>query len=609
MSSEELNRHGERAGSSAETAIREIKLLIQAKYPIVYLLTWEEERVTRQIQEIAGSLGIQNVRCWSASKGFSSDSARDQVPDAIAALDEIAKAEDNGISIFYDFHAFLSKESAGRALFTRKLRDLAIEFRQNKNMRTLILVSPVPAIPDELEKDVTLIDYPLPEVPEIEAILNAVVADTGTNYVLSDEDKDKMLRAALGLTENEIRNVFSKALVGSGRIDRDDISFILEEKKQIIRKSGILEYYELQDQFDSIGGLGVLKDWLRQRANSFTEKARGFGLPEPKGILLVGVPGCGKSLSAKAVAWEWKQPLLRLDIGKIFGGLVGASEENIRRSIKIAGSVSPTILWMDEIEKGFAGMKSSGDSGVTARVFGTLLTWMQEKTKPVFVIATANDISKLPPELLRKGRFDEIFFVDLPAADEIQDIFGIHLRKRSRDPQGYDLKALAKKAEGYTGAEIEQVIVSALYDAYNSGRALDTSLIEKNLKETVPLSRTMETEITALRRWAQKRARLASGTGRQAPTPPTGAIAHDRKFRVPFRFGNEKPVETFGEFVEGCRANEAEIKEALEKGRLEAWLRANGLDALAEEAARVKEYSNTEFGVAQFVSAVENAMR
>src|SRR5690606_20433593 len=248
------------------------------------------------------------------------------------------------------------------------------------------------------------------------------------------------------------------------------------EKQQIIRKSGLLEYYPATESFDSVGGLAALKDWLNKRSVAFGEEAREFGLPAPKGILMLGVQGCGKSLCAKAVSSLWQLPLLRFDMGRMFGSLVGSSEENVRKSIAVAESVAPAILWVDEIDKAFAGSQGSGstDGGTTARVFGTFLTWLSEKTAPVFVVATANDISQLPPELMRKGRLDEIFFVDLPTEEEREEIFRIHLSRRKREPENFDLAELVAGSKEFSGAEIEQAIISALYDAFYAREELKT---------------------------------------------------------------------------------------------------------------------------------------
>ena len=292
----------------------------------------------------------------------------------------------------------------------------------------------------------------------------------------------------------------------------EDVNEVFAEKQQIIRKSGLLEYYATEENFGRIGGLTILKDWLNKRALAFTKEARAFGLPAPKGILMLGVQGCGKSLCAKAVSNQWQLPLLRFDMGRMFGSLVGSSEENVRRAIAVAESVAPAILWVDEIDKAFAGSQGSGatDGGTTARVFGTFLTWLSEKTAPVFVVATANDISQLPPELLRKGRLDEIFFVDLPSREERVEMFRIHIQKRGRDPACFNLEALAEASKDFSGAEIEEAINSALYDAfYTQGDISDDHLLTA-LAETVPLARTMDEQINRLRSWAEGRARNAS---------------------------------------------------------------------------------------------------
>jgi ATP-dependent 26S proteasome regulatory subunit len=380
----------------------------------------------------------------------------------------------------------------------------------------VIIVSPVLKIPVELEKDVTVLDVPLPDFAELLALLKnivAVVKKSGRVSIhLEPADVEALVRAALGLTSSEAENAFARAIAIDDRLDADDIQLVLEEKRQVIRKSGLLEYYPTEHGLGGIGGLEDLKGWLDRRAAAFTEEARQFGLPEPKGLLLLGVQGCGKSLTAKAIASQWRLPLLRLDMGKIFGSLIGSSEENVRRAIRMAEGVAPVVLWIDEIEKGLSGVKSSGDTdgGTGARVFGALLTWMQEKTAPVFVVATANSIEHLPPELLRKGRFDEIFFIDLPSHRERAEIFDIHLRRRRRDPARFDLARLAADARGFSGAEIEQAIISALYQAFDERTELAQLHIERALAETRPLSTTMAEEVSRLRTWAQSRARPAS---------------------------------------------------------------------------------------------------
>jgi SpoVK/Ycf46/Vps4 family AAA+-type ATPase len=420
--------------------------------------------------------------------------------------------------VLKDFHPFFQDPAVVRAL-----RELGHALKST--FTTLVLLSPTLVIPPEIEKEVSVLDVPLPGYRDLLQLLKEIVGvvrqGNRAKVELTKEDADQLIKAAQGLTLAEAENAFAKAIAHDGRLSRDDVALVLEEKRQVIRKSGLLEYYPTEEKLQNVGGLDLLKTWLARRGAAFSEAARKFGLPEPKGLLLLGVQGCGKSLTAKAIAAQWRLPLLRLDMGRIFSGLVGSSEENLRRAIHVADSVAPVVLWVDEIEKGFAGVQSSGhvDGGVTARVMGTLLTWLQEKTQPVFVVATANRIEQLPPELMRKGRFDEIFFIDLPALAERREIFSIHVAKRGRDPALYDLELLAGRAEGFSGAEIEQAVVSALYDAFAEGKELAGSHLERAVSDSLPLSTTMREDIDRLRDWARTRTRAAS-TAAPEPVPP-----------------------------------------------------------------------------------------
>ena len=316
----------------------------------------------------------------------------------------------------------------------------------------------------------------------------------------------------------EAENAFALAMVNDGCIDERDLSVILEQKIQVIRKTGILDYINTNIQISDVGGLENLKNWLNKRNNSWSESAKKYCLPAPKGVLITGVPGCGKSLTAKAMSAAWQLPLLKLDFGKIFSGIVGSSEENMRKAIKTAEAVSPSILWVDEIEKSLSGLNSNGDSGTSSRIFGTFLTWMQEKTAPVFVIATANNIEGLPPELLRKGRFDEIFFVDLPTKKERIEIFKLHLSKRLKDKEVASklelndelFEKLADLTEGFVGAEIEQAVISALYEAFFQKKPLEFQDLENVIKTIVPLTKTQKEKILQLRQWANIRAVTAT---------------------------------------------------------------------------------------------------
>jgi SpoVK/Ycf46/Vps4 family AAA+-type ATPase len=321
------------------------------------------------------------------------------------------------------------------------------------------------------------------------------------------------VHALLGLTLAEAENVLAKTLVQNRGLNEKSLGIINAEKKQIIRKSGLLEYYDTEETMESVGGLDELKNWLRKRSVVFSDQARQFGLPAPKGILLLGVQGCGKSLMAKTISNIWQLPLLRFDVGRVFGSLVGSSEHNMRRAIQVAESVSPVVFWIDEIDKAFRGSRSSSastDSGTSSRVFSTFLTWLSEKKTPVFVVATANDVTILPPELLRKGRFDEIFFVDLPYFKERKEIFRVHLSKRKMDPSKFDLDLLARSSTGYSGAEIEEAIVNGMFNVFYDKTQLTTERLLESIRQTVPLSKTMSEDIDGLRKWAAGRARQAT---------------------------------------------------------------------------------------------------
>jgi ATP-dependent 26S proteasome regulatory subunit len=493
---------------------QELETLIRARYPLIYIVSWEEKRVEDALRSISSNRG-KRMFVWTVTQGLvSSPTARDnQTRLPMAVLDLIESSNDPAIYVLKDFHPFITDTE-----LARRLRDLTYSLKTS--YKTVIILSPTLKLPPELEKEVTVVDYALPTLEDLDRLLENIVQSVRNNpqldVRLTEEERERVLEAALGLTANEAENVFARSLVEKRKFD---VNVVLTEKEQIIRKSGMLEYYRRTEGMSDVGGLDVLKDWMRKRTQAFGQRARDFGLPAPKGILLLGVQGCGKSLACKAVASQWELPLLRLDVGRVFGGIVGQSEDNMRRAIRTAESIAPTVLWLDELEKGFAGTQSSGisDGGTTARVFASFITWLQEKTAPVFVVATANRIENLPPELLRKGRFDEIFFVDLPSQEEREEIFTIHLRKRKRAPEGFDLHALAAASIGFSGAEIEQAIVSALYDAFDAGREITTEDVLGSVRSSVPLSRTMKEQIDDLRDWAGTRARNASTPAAEKP--------------------------------------------------------------------------------------------
>jgi AAA+ superfamily predicted ATPase len=511
------------SSSAVKQSRDELEVLIRARYPIIYVVTWEEERLEQRLLEIAKKRN-KTLHVWTCSQGmvqFGADPQRGKggsgsTCDPVAGLDAVLAYVEPGIFLFKDLHDHLdTRMCVGNLRNIRRLRDVAHALRDT--YKTIVMVSPIMKIPVELSKDIAVVEFGTPSVDDFNGLLDRIIDDVKDqpriSINLDAEGREKLVHAARGLTLKEAENVFAKTLVLDGKLDADDISVVFSEKQQIIRKSGTLEYYESQEKFTSVAGLENLKDWLSKRSAAFSDRAAQFGLPAPKGVLLLGVQGCGKSLCAKAASSLWKLPLLRFDIGRVFGSLVGSSEESMRRALQTAESVAPAILWIDEIDKAFAGTQGSAgsDGGTASRVFGTFLTWLSEKTAPVFVIATANDISHLPPEMLRKGRVDEIFFVDLPNEDERREIFRIHLLKRKRDPARFDLDDLARMSDGFSGAEIEEAIISGLYDAFSKGTDLDTGILKIGIAETVPLSKTMSEELNRLRNWAQGRARPSTG--------------------------------------------------------------------------------------------------
>ena len=499
--------------------MNELEVLIRARYPLIYVISWEEQRVLRQVSKIASKLG-KNVFEWSITTGLvpigtslQTQKHRDAATqDPLVALTNVIDHVDPALYVFKDFHPFLKGQNMS---VIRRMREVAASLKNT--FKTIVMVSPMFQIPPELEKDITVIDFDLPKEKDFTALLGRIIEEVKGNPKLNVKIDSKMreqiVHALLGLTLVEGENVLAKTLVQDRGFGEKSLEVINNEKKQIIRKNGLLQYYDAEEKLESVGGLDALKNWLVKRSVVFTDQARDFGLPAPKGVLLLGVQGCGKSLMAKTISNIWKLPLLRFDVGQVFGSLVGSSEENIRRAIKVAESVSPVVFWIDEIDKAFRGSRSSSsgtDGGTSARVFSTFLTWLSEKQAPVFVVATANDISLLPPELLRKGRFDEIFFIDLPTFIERKEIFRVHLSKRKMNPDEFDLDELAQVSNGYSGAEIEEAIISAMFDSFYEKEKLNTKRLIESIRQTIPLSKTMSEDIDELRKWANDRARIAT---------------------------------------------------------------------------------------------------
>ena len=520
-----------------------LRRLIRARFPLLSIQTAEESRALAEIAAVVGNrtqvAPARQVYTWSTANGFAAlgqpGNAETRTPHA--ALTAAAALTMPSVVVLLDLHPWMgTNASPPDTQLVRALKDTVRYYKDGPVPRTLVLISPTPHIPADLESLVTLVDFPLPTEQQIRATLDGMIARNSSAGALKVElgpaGAERLAKAALGLTAFEAENAFARSMVDDGRLTDDDIALVQEEKRQIVQKSGVLEVVKANVSLDDIGGLENLKTWLRKRNGSWLDEAAAYGLPAPKGVLVTGVPGCGKSLTAKAMASAWSLPLVRLDIGRVFGGLVGASEQNMRTALRTAEAIAPCVMWIDEIEKGFAsGASGAGDSGTSARVFGTFLSWMQEKTAAVFVMATANQIALLPPEMMRKGRFDEIFFIDLPTDVERRVIFSIHLKARLKagpalgalvvdDPL---LDRLVQATEGFSGAEIEQVVISACFDAFNERRHLTAEDMLHGIANTVPLSVTQAEQIADLRAWADVRAVAASApedrTGYTTPEP------------------------------------------------------------------------------------------
>ncbi len=490
----------------------ELKVLVKAQYPLIYLVTPEEERAEQAISIIAQAEKPQRrVFVWTMTHGLVEYGqprhvAHHSTVSPQMAIQAATREKDPALFVFKDLHPFLDSPEV-----VRWLRDAISCFKGT--LKSIIFMSPVQHIPVELEKDIVVLDFPLPSIAELDEVLSEQLPHSSNR--LTAEIREKLLKAALGLTRDETEKVYQKAKVTAGQLTESEVGIILSEKKQLIRRNGILEFIDVDETIESVGGLEELKHWLKQRSYAFTERARNYGLPQPKGMLILGVPGCGKSLIAKTTSLLWGLPLLRLDMGRVYdGSTVGRSEANLRAALKTAESISPTILFIDEMDKAFAGGAGSADSdgGTSSRIFGSFLTWMQEKSSPVFVMATANRVERLPGEFLRKGRFDEIFFVDLPTHAEREDIFKIHLSKRRSEIERFDVEQLANVCDGFSGAEIEQAIIAAMYEAFAQDREFTQLDIIAASRATMPLSKTMTEQVTALREWARQRARPAAAS-------------------------------------------------------------------------------------------------
>ena len=503
-----------------EDVFQKLILMIRAYYPVLYLHSYEYYRTKQKIKGIVELLRREgkkvNYYQWDCVYGLvqilpdKTEKRIERMQNPLEVLAYILNSKKSGeknIFVLDDINNHIERDEV--KLMFRKIAEAT-----NNNTHAIILSS-IYRLPAELEKYITVLQIPLPKRNELGEVLDIVAKQSKVE--LKTNLRNRLIDAALGMTSMEADLAYCLASVKDGFDDKSPFT-VSSEKEQIIRKSGILDYFPKNESLKDVGGMENLKEWLKKRQLAYDKEARDWGLKEPKGLLLLGVPGCGKSLIAKSIASSWNMPLLRLDVGKVFQGIVGSSEDNIRKAIATAEAVAPCVLWIDEIEKGLSGVQSSGatDGGVTSRIFSTILTWMQEKTAPVFVVATANNINQLPPELLRKGRFDEIFFVDLPSQKEKENIFFIHLQKNRQNVSSFALDILAQKAEGFNGAEIEECVKEAMFTAYvesqesNIAPKLQMIHILDAIKNTVPLSKTMEKQITDLRKFAVSRAKNAS---------------------------------------------------------------------------------------------------
>lgn len=485
----------------------DFELLLRARYPLIYVPTREEERVEVMITQSAKQLGNRSIYIWDYVDGYQGNPNDTGFGrrNPLQALEFVEKLPATVAAIFVlrDFHRFLDDIS-----IARKLRNLARSLKsQPKNV---VIIAPQLAIPEDLSEVITVQEFLLPQIPEIRVELERLLSAMG--QTIAPQVLDELVRSCQGLSMERIRRVLSKAIATRGSVQPEDVELILEEKRQSIRQTQILDFYPATEKISDIGGLDNLKDWLLRRGGAFSERARQYGLPYPRGLLLVGIQGTGKSLTAKAIAHHWHLPLLRLDVGRLFAGLVGESESRTRQMIQLAEALAPCILWIDEIDKAFGGIHGRGDAGTTSRVFGTFINWLAEKTSPVFIVATANNVRMLPPEMLRRGRFDEIFFVGLPNQEERRSIFAVHLsRLRPHNLQSYNLDRLAYETPEFSGAEIEQMLIEAMHISFSQNRDFTTDDILEAAGHIIPLARVAQKQVRMLHDWAAAgRVRFAS---------------------------------------------------------------------------------------------------
>ena len=485
----------------------ELTLLLKARYPIIYINTIEEDRVEYIIRKYIKTSLNRSIYSWDFIDGYTNNPNNEgfakRNPVQALELVERLTAQTPALFLLKDFNRFLTDVS-----ISRKLKNISRILKLQP--KTIIIIGSELNIPKELSDLITILQFQLPIESEINYELKRLIESL--NIKIDQQVLESLTRACQGLSLERIRRVLSKIIATYKTIDENSIKLLLNEKKQIIRQTEILEYWSANETISKIGGVDNLKNWLKKRKTSFGIQASNYGLPTPRGLLLVGIQGTGKSLTAKAIATEWQLPLLKLDVGKLFGGIVGESESRLRQMIEVAEAISPCILWIDEIDKAFSSNSSTGDSGTSNRVLATFISWLSEKTKPVFVVATANNVDVLPLEVIRKGRFDEIFFLDLPKKQEREQIFKIHIQEFR--PNSWDLfeyEKLAQLSESFSGAEIKQSIIEAMYHAFYEQREFTTEDICLALNELIPLAQLESSQTVRLQNWASSgRIRLAS---------------------------------------------------------------------------------------------------
>src|SRR5579862_8920228 len=484
----------------------ELRLLINSRTPIITVETAEEERLAHLLTAIAEELGVP-LYTWSVTTGLARITGAPiyQTAQPVQALANIAQISGDAIFLLKDFARYCDDDK-----ICRRLRDLADAFRSVR--RSIVISGPSLNLPPEITSESAPFAFGLPDAEELATGVRQVLAemsrDRHMTVAFDAESVRRLAENLAGLKAEEAMRTLRKCLLARGRADAGLADAVMDAKRSALQTEGLLEPVRHDASFADVAGLRRLREWLTKRQSAFTPEGRRFGLVPPKGVLITGVQGCGKSLAARAVAGEWGIELARLDAGALYDKFVGESEKRLRRALDLSQDLAPMVLWIDEIEKAFASAGSSGDAdaGLSQRLLATLLTWMQEREPGVFLAATSNNITALPPEMLRKGRFDEIFFVDLPGPATRVNLFALHLKKRSREPQTFDLEKLSAANDGFSGAEIEQSIASALYSAFAAKQQLNTEILLAEITATRPLSVTRSEEVSAIRQWAQTRA-------------------------------------------------------------------------------------------------------